>query len=192
MVTTLTQTLNTLSQTHKRSPALSAIFLLNNISHLRLHLLANPSSSIDELLSRPTRDLLNSSFRTAKAEYFSANYTPLINTLSDENTSSSSFGANIPGVGPSSKSLLKDKYSRYFELLEELVERHRFARVLSDDEESRTLLGDEAVRLVVPSFERFVGRNRGEFSKNPGKCELVLCVCVMYSIGADGYEQILR
>jgi len=65
----------TLSLTHKRPP-LSSTFLLNNVSHLRLHLLANPSSSIDELLSKPTRDSLNISFRSAKADYFSTNFVP--------------------------------------------------------------------------------------------------------------------
>jgi len=39
-VSAMIQTLTTLSLTHKRPP-LSSIFLLNNVSHPRLHLLAN-------------------------------------------------------------------------------------------------------------------------------------------------------
>ena len=163
VVSALTQTLTTLSQTHRRPP-LASIFLLNNISHLRLHLLANPSSSIDELLSKPTRELLNSSFRSAKADYFASNYTPLLNTLSEEKEAS---GLSVVGVGPSTRSLLKDKWSKYWEVLDEIVERHRFAKVLADDEEARALLADEAVKFVVPTLERFMSKNRDkDFSKS--------------------------
>ena len=66
-----------------------------------------------------------------------------------------------------SKTQLKEKWMRYWEVLDELVERHRFARVLLDDDEGRGLLADEAVRLVIPSLERFVTRNRDkDFTKS--------------------------
>jgi exocyst complex protein 7 len=70
-------------------------------------------------------------------------------------------------VGPSSKSQLKEKWMRYWEVLDEITERHRFARVLVDDDEGRGLLADEAARLVVPSLERFMARNRDkDFTKS--------------------------
>jgi exocyst complex protein 7 len=166
------QTLTTLSQSHKRPP-LASIFLLNNISTLRLHLLANPSSSIDELLSKPTREALNSAFRSSKADYFSANFGPLSNALVEEKEASGLAGVvGAVGVGPSSKSLLKERWMRYWEVLEEIVERHRFARIMGDDEEGRGLLADEAVKMVIPQLERFMAKNREkDFTKNVGKCE---------------------
>jgi len=61
---------------------------------------------------------------------------------------------------------------KYWEVLDEIVERHRFARVMGDDEEARELLADEAVRMVtvIPSLERFVAKNREkDFTKNIAK-----------------------
>ena len=41
------------------------------------------------------------------------------------------------------------------------------ARVLADDPEGRAQVADEAVKLVVPSLQRFIQRNLGkEFSKS--------------------------
>jgi len=171
VVLAMIQTLTTLSLTHKRPP-LASIFLLNNISHLRLHLLANPSSSIDELLSSQTREALNRSFRSSKSSYFEANFSPLTTVLVEEKESTGLAGVvtSVPGVGPSSRSLLKERWSRYWDMLEEIIERHRFARVLADDEEGRELLADEAVRMVIPPLEKFMAKNREkDFTKNVSK-----------------------
>jgi hypothetical protein len=173
IVSAMLTTLNTLCKSHRRA-SLGSIFLLNNVSHLRLHLLGNPSSTIDELLSRQTRELLNSSYRSSKAEYFSSNYTPLIQCLSDDPpTKGSEFG-----FGSSGKTSLKDKWRVFFEALDELVDRHRVARVMGDDEEGRELLCDEAVRILVPTMERFVGKGKEKEGGRVQKCECLRRVSV--------------
>ncbi|KAH9020400.1 hypothetical protein EDB85DRAFT_530385 [Lactarius pseudohatsudake] len=59
-----------------------------------------------------------------------------------------------------------EKFTRFFDLLDEIKERHQLARVLEDDEEQRALLEDEVAELVVPSLQRFTQKMREEFSKN--------------------------
>ena len=76
------QSLLALSRMSKR-PAFGAIFLLNNVSFLRTQLLVE-RAAITAILSRPSQELLNSNFRTAKAGYFDANFSPLLQTLIDE------------------------------------------------------------------------------------------------------------
>ena len=145
------QALLALSRMSKR-PAFGAIFLLNNISFLRTQLLVE-RSAITAILSRPSQELLNSNFRTAKAGYFDANFSPLLQTLIDEKDKG--------------KSAVKEKFNHFFDLLDEVTERHQMARVLADDPEGRAQVADEAVKLVVPSLQRFIQRNLGkEFSKS--------------------------
>ncbi|OSD02576.1 hypothetical protein PYCCODRAFT_1435235 [Trametes coccinea BRFM310] len=155
VVNATVQSLLALSRMNKR-PAFGAIFLLNNISYLRTHLLVRPRTDVPSILSRPSQELLQSNFRTAKAGYFDANFSPLLQTLIDEKDKG--------------KSAVKEKFTRFFDLLDEVTERHSIARVLQDDPEGRATVADEAVKLVVPSLQRFIQRNLGkEFSKNPQK-----------------------
>ncbi|KAI0052026.1 exocyst complex component exo70 subunit [Auriscalpium vulgare] len=157
VVSTVITSLTTLSRMQKR-PAFGSVFLLNNIAYLRTNLL-KPRAPLMEVLSRPTQDTLNSSFRTAKAGYFDSNFSPLIQALSDEKDKSSG-----------GKAAAKEKFTRFFDLLEETKERHKLARVLEDDEDNQDMLADEVVRLVVPSLQRFVQKQKEkEFSKNPSK-----------------------
>jgi exocyst complex protein 7 len=61
----------------------------------------------------------------------------------------------------------KERFTRFYDLLEEVVERHRLAKVMEDDEEGRETIGDEVVRLVIPSLQRFTQKQRDkEFSKS--------------------------
>ncbi|KAL1941802.1 hypothetical protein VTO73DRAFT_6802 [Trametes versicolor] len=155
VVSATVQSLLTLSRTNKR-PAFGAIFLLNNVSYLRTQVLVRPRTDVPAILSRPSQELLNSNFRTAKAGYFDANFSPLLQTLVDEKDKG--------------KSAVKEKFTRFFDLLDEVTERHAVARVLTDDPDGRATVADEAVKLVVPSLQRFIQRNLGkEFSKNPQK-----------------------
>ena len=155
VVSTLMASLTTLSRTRGR-PAVGSVFLLNNTAYICSNLL-NPRSPIQEILSRPTQETVNSNFRTAKAGYFDSNFSPLVQALADEKDKSSS-GA---------KAAAKEKFTRFFDLLEETKERHQLARVLDDDEEQRRSLEDEVVRLVVPSLQRFTQKMREkEFSKS--------------------------
>lgn len=61
----------------------------------------------------------------------------------------------------------KERFTRFYDLLEEVVERHRLAKVMEDDEEGRETIGDEVVRLVVPALQKFTQKQRDkEFSKS--------------------------
>lgn len=144
----------TLSRTNKR-PSFGSIFLLNNISFLRSRLLVNPQVDIPSLLSKPSQDVLTSNFRTAKAAYFDSNFSPLMQTLQDDRDKS--------------KSAAKEKFTRFFELLEEVAERHRLAKVLQDDKESREQICEEVVKLIVPSLQRMTQKTAGKEFKNPQK-----------------------
>ncbi|QRW05322.1 exocyst complex protein exo70 [Ceratobasidium sp. AG-Ba] len=155
IISTLLSTLTTVSRFLKR-PALTAIFMLNNVSYLRDRVLLAPRSNIDDLLSSPTQEALNSNFRSSKAAYFDTNFTALLGCLTDDIKDK--------------KAGIKDKFGRFFEALEEIAERHRYARVLADDPEGKEKLQDEVVRLVIPALQRFTQKHRDkEFSKNPSK-----------------------
>ena len=155
VVNTVVASLSTLSRTNKR-PAFGSIFLINNVSFLRTRILIQPRTDIPSLLSKPTQDALNSAFRTAKAGYFDSNFSPLMQTLLEDKDKS--------------KSATKEKFTKFFDALEEVAERHRLARVLQDDRDGRETIQEEAVKLVVPSLQRFTQRTAGkEFSKNPQK-----------------------
>jgi exocyst complex protein 7 len=110
---------------------------------------------VDALLSSQGRELLSSNFRTAKAKYMDANLSPLLNALAEDKDKS--------------KSSVKDKFTRFFDLLDELVERHAIAQVLPDDSEvdERETICQEVVLLVVPLFQKFMQKNPGkDFSKS--------------------------
>ena len=137
-----------------KRPAFGAIFLLNNVSFLRTQLLVVRAAVASAVLSRPALELLNSNFRTAKAGYFDANFAPLLQTLADERDRGG-------------KSAVKEKFTRFFDLREEVAERHRSAHVLHDDQDGREQVCEEVIKLVVPSLQRFTQRNTGkEFSKS--------------------------
>jgi exocyst complex component 7 len=162
VVTTLIGSLTALSRMQKR-PAFGSVFLLNNSAYLCAKLL-RLGTPVLEILSRPTQDAINSNFRTAKAGYFDSNFSPLLQALTDDKDKS----------GSGSKAAAKEKFTRFFDLLEETKERHQLARVLEDDEEQRGMLEDEVVKLVVPSFQRFTQKMREkEFSKS---------MCLVYSL----------
>jgi hypothetical protein len=162
-----------LSRTGKR-PAFGAIFLLNNISYFRTHVLTNPPNpALVTLFSKPTVELLNSNFRTARAAYFDANFSPLMQALTDEPTVKGSAG----------KAATKEKFTRFFDLLEEVAERHRMAKVLEDDKEARDTVTEEAVKLVVPALQKFTQKHKEkEFSKSEFLFKLARSPsdCLMY------------
>ncbi|KAF5351049.1 hypothetical protein D9756_008179 [Leucocoprinus leucothites] len=157
VVTNAINSLNTISRI--RRSAFGSIFLLNNISYLRHHLLLQPRHpELLSLFSQPTIDAINSNWRTAKAAYFDTNFTPLMQTITDDPKEKSG------------KSQAKEKFTRFFDLLEEVVERHRMAKVLDEDREAREAVADEIVMLVVPSLKRFTQKQKEkEFSRNPQK-----------------------
>ncbi|KAG8795134.1 hypothetical protein FRC12_017636 [Ceratobasidium sp. 428] len=152
IISSLVSTLTTISRFLKR-PALTAIFMLNNVSYIRDRVMVAPRSNIDDLLSGPTQEALNSSFRSSKAAYFDTNFTALLGCLTDD--------------AKDKKAGIKDKFGRFYEALEEIAERHRYARVLADDVEGREKVQEEVVRLVIPALQRFTQKHRDkEFSKS--------------------------
>jgi len=163
IVNTTVSSLTTLSRTQRRG-AFGSVFLLNNISYFYSRLVLNPTHpGLTELVTKPTADALASAFRTAKAGYFDANFSPLMQALSEDREKEK--------VGSSAwKAATKEKFTRFYDLLEEVGERHRMARVLEEEEEARKAIAEEAVKLVVPSLQRFIQKQRDkEFSKNPQK-----------------------
>ncbi|KAJ2913903.1 hypothetical protein MD484_g6516, partial [Candolleomyces efflorescens] len=159
--TTLTS-LQTISRPPSRRPAFGAIFLLNNVTYLRAFL---PST----LLSPSTSELLQSNFRTAKAGYFDSNFTPLMQAISAA-PSPSSGGPTSSLVGGSKSGQVKDKFARFYELFEEVVERHRVGRLLDEEGvgRERKVVEEEVVGIVVESFRRFCVKAGGK-GKNPQK-----------------------
>ncbi|KAG6856157.1 hypothetical protein H0H87_007012 [Tephrocybe sp. NHM501043] len=158
VIVTAVTSLNALSRTSRR-PAIASIFLLNNVSYLRHHLILDPiHPSLPSLLPKSAQDHLNSNFRTAKAAYFDSNYTPLMQALTDDPKEKIN------------KAATKEKFTRFFDLLEEVMERHKLAKVMEDDEDGRETIGEEVVKLVIPSLQRFSQKHRDkEFSRNPQK-----------------------
>ena len=154
MVNTTITSLTTLSRSQRR-PTFGSIFLLNNVSYLRTHLLTRSANGVDVLLPSPAKELLNSNFRTAKAKYMDANLSPLLTALAEDKDKG--------------KSSVKEKFTRFFDLLDELVERHAVAEVLPDEseEDERETVCQEVVLLVVPLFQKFVQKNPGkDFSRS--------------------------
>ena len=58
-----------------------APFKHNTTAYLRNNLTASPSAS--QVVSKTTLELLQSNFRMAKAGYYDANFTPLMQAISD-------------------------------------------------------------------------------------------------------------
>ena len=91
-------------------------------------------------MSSSTQSHLNTQYRTSKAGYFEANFTVLVTSLGED---------KVKG-----KTNTKEKIATFYDTLEEVAERHRFARVLGDDAPGRDGLADDVVRLVIPSLQR--------------------------------------
>lgn len=141
------------------------------MAYLRNAILLSPSrnKNLNKLLPRQITDILNSNFRTAKATYFETNYMPLLSSLDDQPRAQDNLKLGGGKIGT------KDKYTRFYDLLEEIKERHLLHRVLRSHsggeqdelEEEREALVEEVVRLVVPSLQRFMTKNRDkDFSKS--------------------------
>jgi len=131
--------------------------MLNNVSYLLNSILLTPvNPALLDLLSKATQDILNSNFRMAKAAYFDSNFSPLMLALTDDHA-----------AGAKGKAATKEKFTRFFDLLDEATERHRVARVLEDDEEGRLTIKEEVVKLIVPSLLKFTQKGKEkEFSKS--------------------------
>jgi exocyst complex protein 7 len=175
VVTTTLATLAALGAASRR-PALGGIFQLNNVTYLQAAVL-HPMKDTRRLLGKPTRDALASGFRTAKAVYFDANFSPLMQALADDG---------------SKKAAMKDKFTRFYDLLEEVAERHRVAKVLEEDEETREQVCEEVVKLVVPSLQRFTQKGKEkEFSKSEPSLLLKVSHSLTHSRPSEVHQAIV-
>jgi hypothetical protein len=74
---------------------------------------------------------------------------------------------------------VKDKFARFYELFEEVVERHRVGRLLDEEgvERERKVVEEEVVGIVVESFRRFCvkagGKGKSESSSSSSSFFLV-------------------
>ena len=163
VISTAIASLTTLSKAQRR-PAFGSIFLLNNIGYLIQYLVVSPrSSAVPALFAKPTIDALGSGFRTAKAAYFESNFSPLIQALADD--------TKDRGVIGTGKSSTKEKLVKFFDILEEITERHRMVNILQDDIDSREQVADEVLRVIVPSLQRFLQKQRDK-----SRCQKLLVV----------------
>jgi exocyst complex protein 7 len=157
VISTALSSLSALAKAHKR-PTFGSVLFLNNVTYLFRRIVISPkSSALSSLLAKPSLDLLNSNSRIAKAGYFDANFSPLLTALTDDPRERAMIG----------RSSTKDKLTRFYDLLEEVVERHKIARVLEDDVEIRNQMTDEVVKLVVPSLQRFTQKHRDKSELSP-------------------------
>jgi exocyst complex protein 7 len=153
VISTILSSLTTLSKANKR-PAFGSIFLFNNVGFLLQRLVVAPQTlELPSMLSQATVDLLNSNFRIAKAGYFDSNFSPLLQALTED-------PKETRGVIGTGKSSTKEKLTKFFDLLEEVSERHKMARVLEDGEYGREQIADEVVKLVVLSLQGFMQKHR--------------------------------
>ncbi|KAJ3914897.1 Cullin repeat-like-containing domain protein [Lentinula edodes] len=160
IVVTIINTVSLIARTQRRPP-FDSFFLLNNIAYLRKNILEPRQESLIDYLTKPTQDILNSNFRTAKASYLDANFSPLMQSLSDD-------------PKEKGKAATKEKFTRFYDLLEEVLERHRLAKVLEDDAESREAIGNDVIKFLIPSLKAFTQKHKEkEFSKSkPGYIKL--------------------
>ncbi|KAJ7661915.1 Cullin repeat-like-containing domain protein [Mycena polygramma] len=132
-----------------RRPAHGSMYLLNDNSYLLHHALCAPHTRrcwAYSPKSRGTRST-RASARVAR---------PLLQTLTDDPGSSSKGG------GGGAKAAVQDKSTRFSELLGE-------SRLL-EDPEAGMAIGEDVVKLVVPSLVRFTDKYwEKELSKNPQK-----------------------
>ncbi|KAJ3748105.1 Cullin repeat-like-containing domain protein, partial [Lentinula detonsa] len=153
VVLTIINTVSLIARTQRRPP-FDSFFLLNNIAYLRKNILEPRQDSLIDYLTKPTQDVLNSNFRTAKASYLDANFSPLMQSLSDD-------------PKEKGKAATKEKFTRFYDLLEEVLERHRLAKVLEDDAESREAIGNDVIKFLIPSLKAFTQKQKEkEFSKS--------------------------
>ena len=67
----------------------------------------------------------------------------------------------------SNRAAVKEKFTRFFDLLDEVVERHKLVAVLEDDAEARDAMRAEVVLVVIPSFQKYTQKQKDkEFSKS--------------------------
>ncbi|KAL7423726.1 exocyst complex component exo70 [Cryptotrichosporon argae] len=128
-------------------------FLLNNLSHIR-----NTTSSFNsDIIGPGAEDMLNKSFREAKASYISE-FTNLTSLLLPQQ--SSRFTPMHPTGGE--RQALKDAASAFFDRLAELEHVCMQYPLSRQDVEMRERVGGEVAEIVGGGYKLFWGRCQGK------------------------------
>src|SRR5579863_410468 len=128
----------------RRLPEFDLVFSLNSTTYLHPKLL-KPREPILGILPRPMQDTINSNSAPARWVDFDSKFPGSCKHSPGDKDKSGSGG----------KLEAKEKFTRFFDLLEGAQEMHQLARVLGDNEEQRQSIEEEALKLVVPSSQRF-------------------------------------
>ncbi|KAH9816215.1 Cullin repeat-like-containing domain protein [Melampsora americana] len=149
---------------------LGAVFVFNNLNYIRREVL---ESAISDILGKSIEDELNKRVRACKVRYMEV-WSPLISALMDAGgDDSKGFGLGavksaLPGQQAGAERRdVKDRFGRFNDAFEEVVNLHKVAQFDKSDSEVRERLRDEIERMIMPKFtQRHEG---GQFSKNPSK-----------------------
>ena len=132
------------------------IFFLNNIAYVRREIL---SSSIGDVLGAPAEDDLNKRNRAAKAQYLEL-FSGLIACLMDAGMDQGLL-KTVVGGSASQGGITKDRFQRFNDALVDVESMHRVARLDAGEEEMRERLEGEISKMILPTYSKFAGRNRG-------------------------------
>ncbi|KAG0152288.1 hypothetical protein CROQUDRAFT_649657 [Cronartium quercuum f. sp. fusiforme G11] len=164
---------NTITSATARS-GLGAVYVLNNLNYIRREVL---ESAISDILGKSIEDELNKRVRASKVRYMEI-WAPLISALmdagGDEGKGGFGLGAvksALPGQqAGAERREVKDRFGRFNDAFEEVVNLHNLAQFDKADAEMRERLRDEIERMVVPTYAKFAQRHEGgQFSKHPSK-----------------------
>ncbi|ORY27086.1 Cullin repeat-like-containing domain protein [Naematelia encephala] len=128
-------------------------FLLNNLSHMR----NTTSSFTSDLIGPGAEDMLNRSFRDAKAGYLSE-FSSLVSLL-NPSTPSSRF--NVPGTS-SERSTLKEAAVTFFDKLDQMESLTSQNPLSRQDVDLRDRVGREAGDIVGRGWDGFWKRCEGK------------------------------
>lgn len=153
---------------------LGAVFMFNNLNYIRREVL---ESGISDILGKPIEDELNKRVRACKVRYMEV-WSPLISALMDAGGEDSKGGFGLGAVksalpgqqAGAERREVKDRFGRFNDAFEEVVNLHKVAQFDKSDGEVRERLRDEIERMIVPTYAKFTQRHEGgQFSKNPSK-----------------------
>ncbi|OAV99275.1 hypothetical protein, variant [Puccinia triticina 1-1 BBBD Race 1] len=149
-----------------------AIYMLNNFTYIRRELL---ESAVLDIYGDQLGDQLNKRVRTCKVRYLEI-WSPLISALMDAGGEEGKFGLGavksaLPGQHAGAERRdVKDRFGRFNEAFEEVIQLHQAANLASNDPDLKDQLRDEIERMIMPTYAKFTQRHEGgQFSKNPSK-----------------------
>lgn len=162
---------NTITSVTARN-GVGAIYMLNNFTYIRRELL---ESMVIDIMGEQLEDQLNKRVRSCKVRYLEI-WSPLISALMDAGGDEGKFGLGavksaLPGQQAGAERRdVKDRFGRFNDAFEEIIQLHQAARLDNNDPEMKDRLRDELERMIMPTYAKFAQRHEGgQFSKNPSK-----------------------